>query len=437
MAMSDILELCRIFNVNPIFAAKAEVSPTELDSEDDIEKFTKQVKAVSCDRTYRCDGEKADTLLLSYTEEEFTKLFGVDESTVVKWNKTQVRIVTIMSEMTQACQPTSLTELMKCYTKSDKLKLHRKIKHFSGNEKPASGECSVTDWLVLAQDLVDHARDMKVQDKIDYLRNTLVGNALQLINSTTSEIDSPQDVIDLIARTYGGSVSSDQLYFEYHLITQSSKEKPSCLWTKLQTKLLQIEKVGKIKTTMDSERFNQFVWGLCPTDHDILSRILDFEQITANKKFPAYANFLKELQCIERERLERSSRSTKSKVHSGLIVAEEYSEVEQLKSEIQSLRVRVETAQADTPVVASVRTNPKYQKQDKKKFYPKKKFHKPKSTTFRGTCWNCQQQGHRLPDCTREFDQESVRKRFAEHKSKLSTSTSSSTLSSPNNISEN
>ena len=414
MAMSDIIDLCKTFGVNPLQAAWSEVSTTVMKEQGFADDLAKHLDAKQVFLTYKCDGSQSERILVSFEATTFCKLLGDQKRYEFQFNDTKVclhNIATLFGE----------PEVQKTTSKEEKVKKFlRKIKPFSGRDRPAGGECCVSEWLVLAQDIVDNARDYSALEKIDYLRNTLVGFALQLFTSTTSEIDTPQDVIDLIARTYGGSVSLDQLFFEFHQITQNNKEKPSVLWARLQTKLLEIQKTFKCDE-VDKKRFIQFKWGLCPADHDILATRLDFEIIVQTGDFPHYANFLKDLQCFERERAERNSRSVKSKVTSALVSTQSEQEVCELKHEVDSLKCKVETPSVGLVAGLSVNSKSKYSSGKKSKdthCSSEKKTHK-KSLKFLGECWNCEEIGHRFPQCTKPFNAESVAKHFAEHKAKL------------------
>ena len=288
----------------------------------------------------------------------------------------------------------------------------RKIKQFSGREAIGPGECGVGEWLILAQDVVDYDTKLSPQEKLDYLRNTLVGDALQLLSSCLDDIQDGQQLVELISRTYGGQISPEQLEFEFRQTTQKDRERPSVYWARLQQNLVKWAKSSKDDINMDSLRLGQFVWGLCPTDSDLLGVRLGLTDMIAKQCYPPYSKMLEDLQNIERERRERHVRAGSSKIRSGLVAVEDSSkDVDDLRAKVAQLSVQV-PQQLDSStelgaVAANVVSTPQSLSEGQNRQRQRKRGQKS-----RKPCWNCGSLQHQLARCLETFDADRVRENF-------------------------
>ena len=118
----------------------------------------------------------------------------------------------------------------------------------------------------------------------------------------------PQELVNTILMTYGYSHSASHLEYEFHNIEQKDLEKPSSLWTRLQTMGNQIKSLDS-SFNLEVEQFRQFKFALNAHDHELLDTHYGLEQADCDNKYPSYGAFLQQIQIFERDKRERLDRS--------------------------------------------------------------------------------------------------------------------------------
>ncbi len=275
------------------------------------------------------------------------------------------------------------------------------------------------------------------------LRNSLFKNALTTIASSDLNF-SPQELVDTIRMTYGYSHSAQHLTYEFHKVEQKDLEKPSALWTRLQTLGNQIKRIEP-SFDLGMERFKQFKFALNSTDHELLDTHYGIES-KYEQDYPDYVDFLQKIQIFERDKRERMDRNKRNGIRSALVAVES-----QPVSSPVSLPVNLNATmatntqapaaaaklspnniqEAEAGVMAfSLQRNdshaknqgykPQFDKQHQKKDKPKRTI----------TCFNCNEEGHRYNKCPKTFDAvifksnfEKAKLRQQEFEAKKSTST--------------
>lgn len=401
----DLLGTCNCLASNPLYTAITTVNQDIVADKDKLVNFGQVAGADRTHRLYNVNGSFKDDILLEYNDASYAKHFGSKKSIEVKVDKT---IFTLKSIFHELITPTIHTPSHK--PDSHAKSFTRKIKHFSGKDVPGPGECAVGEWLVLAQDVVEYDSKLSSQEKLDFLRSTLVGDALQLLSSCLHDISDGQALIDLISRTYGGQISSEQLEYEFRLITQLDREKPSIFWARLQNNLVKWEKSQKAPLAKDKLRLQQFVWGLCPQDNDLLTVRLGLKGMTSADTPPQYGTMLEKLQNVERERRERQQRAGNNKVRSGLLVVDDCSaELDDLTLKVSQLAVQSSASAA--PVQVEPSAAEKVTKPVKKPFQKDTggKHRRRFSKNQKKPCWNCGSLKHHMPRCPEPFNADRVK----------------------------
>ena len=419
----DLLKTCKLFDLNPLITAIAEIDTNNF-ADTEVSGLAKLANADKTHRLYELNGKFMLSVLFEYNAASFNKHFGTVSSIDITVKQEQYKVETVYSRITSsppAKQDTKPEHYKKMFT--------RKIKHFSGTDPVGQGECSVSEWLVLAQDVVDHDTKLTDREKLDYLRSTLIGDALQLLSSCLDSVQDGQCLINMIARTYGGELSCEQLEYEFRQKTQADREKPSLYWARLQQALVKWNKSSTTaKIDMDKLRFCQFVWGLCPTDSDLLGVRLNLSTMISTCDYPYYSKFLEQLQVIERERRERCCRAGNSKVRSGLVnVDEDNTELDKLKLKVAQLSVQQRQEVLEEQVqVANVNAATAFVPQNKStvgnsKPVGDRQGQRPRGTRNKKPCWNCEALDHHLARCPADFDADRVKvnyQKFRDSKAK-------------------
>ena len=206
----------------------------------------------------------------------------------------------------------------------------RKIRPFSGMDKPPGSESGLQEWLMQTLDLVSD-KILNQEEKYRLVKNSLVKDALSLVSS--SRLESAESIVELISETYGGVLSLDQLRFNFNQCVQKKSEKPSQYLVNLQTQINHMLITGLPEDTVDEIRFAQFYYGLTSSDLDLLEIHLDMGGYLKTKNYPDFPTILKEIQVWERTRRERQSRSGIGARVGAMLVSESY-EIDKGKSEL-------------------------------------------------------------------------------------------------------
>ncbi len=184
----------------------------------------------------------------------------------------------------------------------------RRIKPFSGCEKVGAGECDVFEWVAVATEIVEHEDTMAPCQKLRYLKNSLVKDALTLV-ATNTNIYNPVELIDLISRTYGVARTAKRLWTDFYRLKQEKGEKPSAYLTRIQKHLLEIERVSPTQVQNQAEsRIMQFSQGLRKMDYDTLCLHMNLQTYEKVGNYPQYSQLLLLVQEVERDRVERVQR---------------------------------------------------------------------------------------------------------------------------------
>ena len=297
------MEFCRDLCILPYFCIL--VKDFEHDVKRDLEKFiTKDIPKVNVFELFKSDRSPRNQMIIQFP----------DEISFEKFHDSHKDAMSLSIDGTQytyslVYQPEALTA-QPCSDKTD-TKLLRRIKNFSGSDKPSSGEIHLMEWLNIAYDLLQNDSQLSSFDKFRVLKNSLVGNALSLI--LTSNVSTPEALIDLISDTFGATLSVDQLCYEFHKCTQKENEKASVFLTRLQSHITQILRIKRdAMSDVNHERWQQFIYGITTNEHDLLSIHLDV--MTYEKDPPEFSHLLKLIQSWERRRNERNDRNQKAKV---------------------------------------------------------------------------------------------------------------------------
>ncbi len=430
------MDVCEVKRLNPfscgIFEHKKAVS---WDIKND---FCTAAGAVDLHFAYDVAGNMLDKCILEFDRTGYEKSLVLKQSHVFSFNKIEFTVTPVkLGEYLQPKQKSTEKEskVLSKYT--------RRFKQFSGITPPASGECSITEWVPLALDLLENDRRLEDWEKFYILRNSLTRNALTLV-STSVKHGNPRLLIKLISQSYGYEHTCTKLEYDFYKVEQDDLEKPSALWARLQQLACDLKRHD---SELDIQKvvFTQFKWALCAVDLDILNPILDLDSIERNKSWPDYAEFLERLQIIELNKDERKSRSTHRRVRSALVSVDlqQGACCAHIQNNASAIPPTV-LPSPQTPVVvpqpqpqlnvqtpaADVVVNPiqltDTHRDDNKHQQPqqRKKFRKKKERKL--VCYNCDTEGHRSNECPHEFNADVQRKRFETNLKKKSSHKESS-----------
>ena len=402
--------------------------------DDDAEKLAAVLKAagaVELIHVYSPSGARAPVKILRFSDHtKFRGKLAGAEHWEFKHGEDTFRVFPIK-------------EVQAAKVKQDKpeqalLKNTRRIKTFSGNDPPRSGECKVKEWVELCEDLMDHDSHLSDLAKVQVIRTSLVDEPMTLV--AEYHFKTPRELVDLVARTYGGLKSLDQSWAEFWRSSQADRESPSHFWSRLHKMLAKIVKQSTVGVDTERIRFRQFSHGLCMTDHDLISgrssiNLILQEQDKVLHPYPSYGDYLFFLQDFERGRRERYDRVSRDKVRSSLVFQEE-SEVPSLKTQVVALQAQLDklsSAAVSAPLaldtgVKEIEVCPLSQARPQAGFggpssrppssqqqfgknpdstqaassdaggRPRKKF------VYRGPCFNCYEEGHYSRTCPKEVD---------------------------------
>lgn len=298
--------------------------------------------------------------------------------------------------------------------------LIRRIKPFSGADKPAGGESSVSEWLSVANDVCDDNAELSNRDKFRLLKNSLVSSALQLVS--ISGVTTAIEIVDLIKTTYGASLSIEQLHFQFFQLKQKEGEKPSAFLARLQALLTEIHRIDHTYLgDISGLRLARFKWGLRPNDYDLLKMHADLDRLGIGMSYP---ELLHAVQAVERNRYERCERAgcSGSSVQVGAAFSFQTSPVDEsgassqiaeLQQQLDEMKIRLSACQTDQSSSSATHKKSRHNKQNATTV----KVHsidvaatnaepvKSATTNSKGyvpkqrTCWNCGSTDHMVYRC--------------------------------------
>ena len=389
------MNLCEKLQLNPFVSATVDL-PLQSCTDDIKTKLAQAAGASNAYFTHDVTGRLVSPLLLTFETDVFNSKFsGIGKYT---FNHDGHDYTAVKLNVRQ--KEGKKTDDNKVYSKNV-----RRIKPFSGADPTPSGESTMSEWVSLAQDLVDHDTHFEDSDKYYILRNTLIKDALTLVSGLECE-DNPQTLITNISLAYGYSQSDDQLLYELRQTLQANLEKPSVLWARLQTISLRIKRQMS-DFDIDKERFLQFFQALSSQDFDLMDNHLHLADLRKTKSYPKYGEFMANLQVIERDKLERNKRTVQRNVKSALVTVQEVPQAPTVCA--------ASVSNEKTPAAANVSAtsaglrdshapdghkNQKFgqsnykPKQENSQDKPKKQFNLDKVE-----CYNCKNKGHRYGQC--------------------------------------
>ncbi len=414
------MELCRVKCLNPFLCGV--IVDRELAAKEDIDdKILTVSHAIGVHRTHDIAGNVMDMIVLEYDKKEtFKQMFQQSDKIFIKVAEKSYQLERVrVSDCSKPQDAKTLQDRQKELKKSKVISKNvRKIKPFSGITPIPAGESCCEDWVDLAQDMIDYDIHLSSVELFCVLRNSLFKNALTTVASSDLNFD-PQELVDTIKMTYGYSHSAEHLTYEFHKVEQKDLEKPSALWTRLQTLGNQIKRIDS-KFDLSMERFKQFKFALNPIDHELLDTHYGIEHKYEQGQFPDYVDFLQHIQVFERDKRERMDRNKRNGIRSALVTVETQSvnpTVSQPTKVNTTLTASIQTpaasatppptniqgADAEVMAVTMQRNDshanhqqykPQYDKQRQKKEKPKRIIN----------CYNCNEEGHRYTKCPKPFD---------------------------------
>ena len=322
------------------------------------------------------------------------------------------------------------SQFAKPHSSSKSHQFLRRIKPFSGAERPAGGELDVHEWLTMAYELRDDHPDVSSGDKLKWLKNSLIKGALLLVSS--SVVNDVAELIQLIALTYGASHSKEHLLTQIYKERQLDKEGPSVFLSRLQGMMMELKRFHP-NAIKDSNKFrlDQFAHGLKSADFDLLDLRL---HLTTWEPAPTFAELLKEVQTLERDRKERDQRSGGRQAGCHSLATQFALEHEQvvdsptensasyldIAEELKKTNLRLDQiVEQATHVETSDRRKVSCQSATaERKHFPKPKGKGKTANTRNRVCWNCGEKGHIIYSCTEEWDRQKVCDAMERHMAK-------------------
>ena len=183
---------------------------------------------------------------------------------------------------------------------------YRKLRMFSGADKPNPGEATIEEWVLGARELVLHS-GLSDERLIATMRNSLHRNALMLMSST--EIAAPSEFIDMMEKTFGTTNSLEQLWYLFYQLRYRSGEKLSSFLHRVNASITEIcRRDPNVVPEKNAYLFRQFCRGLPTLQYDLLNLHLNLQSRRERREFPEFQNFVSEIQSYENERRERYDR---------------------------------------------------------------------------------------------------------------------------------
>ena len=131
--------------------------------------------------------------------------------------------------------------------------------------KPGPLECDVFEWVSVATKILENENSLTDMDKLKYLRNSLVKDALTTVSSGV--IRNPADLIKAISAAYGANHTAEQMWYAFFALRQSKGEHPSAFLMQIQNQVINItRKNPPMFSKPDKSHLPQFLQGLEKAD---------------------------------------------------------------------------------------------------------------------------------------------------------------------------
>ena len=408
------MELCEDYGIPPFFCIVVrEYDLPKADTVDDSIKLIAK-RLTSCMKNfviypiYGANGTPSNRILIEFkSREAFTEVKKIVSGGLITVDTDQYPVEFVYETSTKPRKDRSPYR---------KVPL-RKLKLFSGAEKVSGGEIDAREWLSQASDLIDNEKELKEDEKMRILRNSLVKQALLLVSS--SEVHNCRELLDLIALTYGEAHSVAHLRYKFYQMQQGPTESASLFLSRLQDTLKEYGKVDPSVRAVEAEvRFKVFSEGLKPDYFDLMNIHIGLESMMVQENFPDFPKLLRLVQSFERNRRERFERShdttcgalqaiplgknlETSSVTSTGVDSTLQKEVDELKKQLASMSSSKKKQKKQGAACAAVSVEEEQQ-------MPKKPGKSRYSQRVR-TCWNCGEQGHIVFSCPKTWDADAVK----------------------------
>ncbi len=429
------MDLCRVKCLNPFLCGV--IVDRELAAKEDIDdKILTVSHAIAVHRTHDIAGNVMDLMVLQFDKKEtFNQVFQRNDIVFIKVAEKSYQLEKVrVGDVSRPQDAKTMQDRQKEMKQSKVISKNvRKIKPFSGITPIPAGESCCEDWVDLAQDMIDYDIHLSSVELFCVLRNSLFKNALTTVASSDLKYD-PQELVNTIKMTYGYSHSAEHLMYEFHKVEQKDLEKPSALWTRLQTLGNQIKRIDS-KFDLCMERFKQFKFALNPIDHELLDTHYGIESKYDEGNFPDYVEFLQHIQTFERDKRERLDRNKRNGIRSALVTVESQSVntvVSQPTNVNTNLTASIQTppasatpsplntqgADAEVLAVTMQRNDSHANHQSFKPHYDRQQRQKKEKPKRIINCYNCNEEGHRYSKCPKAFDPVIFKANFDKAKAK-------------------
>ncbi len=442
------MELCRLLNIKPYHAVV--ITGLDLPSKGSTAKeVTEAVIPLIKDDVgdvaanyyiiHSPTGDITDKMVLEFSNEASQRAFEDKvEQGIIKLNNKNCKVQSAYRDVPAAAPVEGKREMQ----------LIRRLKPFSGAGKPGPGECSITDWIAAARQLMEPDVPLTDAERLRFMKNSLIKDALTLVLS--GNVRTPQDLLDMISKSYGAHRSPEQLRFKLYQLKQEDKERPSSFLARIQAIIAEIDTIEHgFLGDNDYIRLLQFHMGLQVDDHNQLNVYCNIKERLHTKQYPIFPDLFQMVQDYEREQEERNERLGKKgprPVQCGAVYATNQNEQNENKSdtsdpqavdlkqvlkELKSLQVKVDThlkSNATPKQNPNAKPKPKkpqpqvqcgnittegaqgvrnFQAPPKPQTSWQPRADEPK--VFRGKCYNCREVGHTMVMCPMDLDMDKVK----------------------------
>lgn len=314
----------------------------------------------------------------------------------------------------------------------------RKLKTFSGEHTSKQGECEIATWVSQCREL---ARDIKLNniDKCRLIRNSLVGNALELLLAVSQDetllSQNPECLIRVVSDAFGYSGALDDLLTTLHSLRQNPNESFADFFCRIQKHITQVQNAyPDYNMDADRERITRFIKGAIQQDAELLIlnlHLRDYVNIKYPGIVPSYHQVLidlrkEETRLSEKRRDLNSATKCKSCVctsvldsdRTGVSSADSTIEhcVTKLSAQVNELAAAFESfksgaASSETVHQAKPVTTAYVQHAAQQQYQTPRYWNKP---MFKPFCYNCGDSSHKVRSCKQKANPELVGKLMSE-----------------------
>lgn len=268
----------------------------------------------------------------------------------------------------------------------------RRIKVFSGSEKPGNGEADFKHWERAAVSVLED-KDLTEAQKRRLILQSLSGKAEDSIDLFREE--PAATIVKFLRSIFGSTADGHELLANFYQIFQKDNQQASEYLNDLFVKLSEVVKAeGLPMGLMPRELLHQFVRGI--DDEDLINKLQLEDRLDNPPSFPELSASVRR---VESRRTERRLRRKKTVKVNQVEVVEEVgakSSDTGLEARIQQLEIKLRDSARISAEQNQGQANTTETRQTGRK------------SSFKGFCFRCGEDGHIASNCNNAMNKQKV-----------------------------